>query len=246
MIITQSLWQLIKKVADYDKELITIDRNLTTIKEGMEKDQQQLASSNALITEKQKNLFILQKDYQLKDLEAQDLKAAEDKKRVQLDHVNDQKEYKAFEKEIATIAQKRSVLEEQILKQMYSLDTLKKEIETLASSQGAQIEKIKCDISAKNDNINHLAQKRAEIFTSREDAMQRIPDEWKTQYERMRHSVQDPIVPINNTSCSACFYNIPLPDIAKLKKSQLILCRNCFRFLYCDEDQTKEPSTTQY
>ncbi len=73
----------------------------------------------------------------------------------------------------------------------------------------------------------------------RKSISDKIPADWLAKYERMKHNVDDPIVPVINGSCSACYYTVLYQDLLKLKKSGVLPCRNCYRFLYYDEDEEK-------
>ena len=67
-----------------------------------------------------------------------------------------------------------------------------------------------------------------------------LNEEWLNKYERMIHRVSDPIVPVMEESCSACYYAILRQDLQKLKKSGVLPCRNCYRLLYYDEKEEEE------
>jgi predicted nucleic acid-binding Zn-ribbon protein len=73
-----------------------------------------------------------------------------------------------------------------------------------------------------------------------------VPQEWLTKYQRMRAKVADPLVPVMNTSCSACFYSIPPQDLNRLKKNALLLCRSCYRLLYYDKEEEKDSESDSF
>jgi predicted nucleic acid-binding Zn-ribbon protein len=56
----------------------------------------------------------------------------------------------------------------------------------------------------------------------------------------MKGSVPDPIVPVISECCSACYYSVLHQDMVKLKRSGVLLCRSCYRFLYYDENEQKD------
>jgi predicted nucleic acid-binding Zn-ribbon protein len=62
----------------------------------------------------------------------------------------------------------------------------------------------------------------------------------------MKHNVPDPIVPVLNECCSACFYAVLYQDMVKLKKAELLPCRNCYRFLYYDEEEQQDTQQASY
>ena len=68
---------------------------------------------------------------------------------------------------------------------------------------------------------------------------QTLPDEWLGKYEHMRGRVADPVVPVQQDSCSACFYSISSRDLQTLKQGDLLQCKDCYRFLYYKSDEAQ-------
>jgi predicted nucleic acid-binding Zn-ribbon protein len=242
----KSLWQQLKDLVDCDKKIATITKEIADVEQGIKQDQQREGQQDLLIAEKEQLIFNLQKSLNLQELSTKELKDKEDLKRKQLDNVKDQKQYKALENEIAALSKERLDLEEQVIKQWFTMDMYKTEVEVLKTNKGKQTEIIKHDLDIKAENIAHLKEKLAQAQQERTVAMSQVLPEWQTQYERMRHSVPDPIVPVINSSCSACFYAILPQDLTKLKKSNIMICRNCYRFLYFDEEEAKDANKAQY
>ncbi len=242
----KSLWQQIKDLVDCDKKIIDLQKEIADVVFGLEKDKLSQTKHEATIQEKQRALFNLQKDLHQRELTSQELKDNEEKKRHQLDNVNEQKEYKALEKEISNISSERQKLDEQILKEWYTVDILKKDIEDLVKKQEELLVRTKIDIASKEENLTSLQAKLVEAQKARDIAMQHVPAEWRAQYERMKHKVPDPIVPVLNSTCSACFYTILHHDLINLRKSKLVVCRNCYRFLYYDPEEAKDATKANY
>ncbi|MFA5306907.1 MAG: hypothetical protein WC365_05660 [Candidatus Babeliales bacterium] len=242
----KSLWQQLKDVADCDKKIAELASEIARIHEGITKDLQFNTQQETLIHTKERAWMNAQKELNNKELALKELKTTEDKKRTQLDNVKNQKEYKALEGEIETLSRKRALLEEDALKDLYDVDALKKEFETLRSSTAEKATVVAHDQHIKQDNLNHLEIKQAEALKTREEALQHIPEEWRIQYERMRLTVQDPIVPVINDCCGSCFYSILHQDLSKLKKSQVVVCRSCYRFLYYEAAVAQDGGKAEY
>jgi predicted nucleic acid-binding Zn-ribbon protein len=244
--IEKSLWQQIKDVVDCDKQIAALNNTITDLQKGISHDTDLESQRNAILHEKQRLLFEAQKNSQLKELTLKELKETEAQKRLQLDAVKNQKEYKAFQSEIESLAAQRNKQEEESLKHLYLIDKLKAELETLQQSDTEKHAILEHDKQIKADNLAHLQTTLLETVQKRETAIQHVPSEWRIQYERMKQSVPDPIVPVLDGSCSACYYAVLFHDLAKLKKSQLVVCRNCYRFLYYDESEEKSLKQPNY
>lgn len=64
-----------------------------------------------------------------------------------------------------------------------------------------------------------------------------LPEEWLEKYAIMRARINDPVVPVFDGNCSACFYKISVQDMQFLKHRKLIQCKDCFRLLYLEGAQ---------
>ena len=60
------------------------------------------------------------------------------------------------------------------------------------------------------------------------------------KYAVMRAKVTDPVVPVIDGSCSACFYKISPQDMQLLARRKLVQCKDCFRLLYLVEAQKQK------
>lgn len=236
----KSLWQQIKEVVDCDKAIATLRRDIQALELDLAKDRQQGSIRENLTKEKQRTLINLQKDLQLKELHTKDLKAKEDRKRVQHDHAQGQKEYMALEREIGMLGKERSALEEDIVKQWYNVDLLKKDLEDFIAGNDEQASAVMQDIKAKEDALAALNQELSKLMETRSIAVGQVEPEIRTQYERMSNNVADPIVPVLKASCSACYYAISPQNLIRLKRAEVLVCRNCYRFLYYDNQAAVE------
>ncbi len=242
----KSLWQQIKDVVDHDKKIVALQADIDQISKAIVTEQLQAQTLNKRIEDKQRVLFATQKDFQLKDLRFKELNDAEKNKRKHFDAAKGQKEYLALEKEINIISAERTSLEDQLVKLSYAIEELKKDVDSLIAHKDEQLSILDHDIKIKRENQITLETKLAAEEQAREQAVQLIQPEWRVQYERMKHSVEDPIVPVLNGCCGACFYSIPAQDFSRVKKNQIIVCRNCYRFLYYDAVDTTATDTARY
>ncbi len=242
----KSLWQHIKELVECDKKIITIQEDIQHVKHGLADDQRLTTQHEAALGEKQRLVHTLQKDLKLKELAATELKGQEDRKRTQRDLANDQKIYMALEREIAGLARERAKADEELLKQLYQLDALQKELAQILEQQTDQAKVLQHDIIIKRENLAHLEQKLEQLIALRLTIVPNIQPEWYAQYERMKHSVPDPIAPVINTGCGSCFYNVLHHDMAKLKQGEVMVCRNCYRFIYYNEEEEKMSHQASY
>ena len=67
-----------------------------------------------------------------------------------------------------------------------------------------------------------------------------VPEEWLEKYTIMKAQVSDPVVPITQETCSACFYALTNQDIICARRGRLLQCKGCYRLLYLLEAMETE------
>lgn len=117
-------------------------------------------------------------------------------------------------------------------------------------------EKIEKEHKKKLEEIHVLrqeVQRKIDVFQqeliskeqARDDKEKCVPDEWLEKYSMMRMRVADPVVPVLNTSCSACFYTVTEQGMQQLSRNQLLQCKECYRFLYLEQKDENEVKKTE-
>lgn len=236
----KTLWQNLKDLVDFDKNIFKLKDEIDSTKKSANHDTDQIPKLRALL-ENKKNVWIqLQKNIDTLELESKSFEEEEKSKKEKLDNVKSQKEYKAFETEMEHARKNRIKLENQITEFWYQLEQAKNEYENESRKLAQTEEQLAKDLAVKQARIQELTQQFNVLNEERKSISDKIPEEWLTKYERMKHNVEDPIVPVVNESCSACYYTILYQDLLKLKKSSVLPCRNCYRFLYYDENEEKD------
>ncbi len=233
------------------KKLVAID---TTIRSLL----QQIEDRTKLIDEDQKTLdgiaqriaLLHEEKNQAKkhvneqELASQTLRDQEIKIRAALDMIKSHKEYALKNKELLHVAEERQLLDDVIIKVWHDLELADKKINSELPEYTIKKEALITEKTTKETELVALTKELDQLEKERVEASAVVPEEWLTKYTRMRLRVDDPIVPIASTHCSACFYGIPRQEITNLKRDYLIICRNCYRFLYQpDQEQPVQNPT---
>lgn len=99
------------------------------------------------------------------------------------------------------------------------------------TQQIVEIEKTEQEITSKEKVLSEsIEQARAQ----RPDKEKGLPTEWLEKYAIMRESVSNPVVPVINDSCSACFYSLTAQDLSRVRRNGILQCKQCYRFLYME------------
>lgn len=222
-------------------DLVTFDQSLVKIERDIKKSQE---IQQSLLSDIER----LQDDFlDIKTAKLQARKAVDDKElymkildgkesdlKNKLASVSNQKEYKSLEKETLVVNSERVRHEQELLVLWNKLEGLEKTYEFKqklheeeAAKFHAEVEKIKNEIVDFQNQLEVLTAERIE-------KMKNVPQEWLDMYVNMKGRVANPVVPVVNDSCDACFYSVTARDLQLLRNNKLLQCRDCYRVLYVE------------
>ena len=239
----RALWQNLKALVDCDKRILELQKNSEDASVTQKSNQQLMVRLQASLEEKKQRCFAKKRNVALQELTAQELKQQVETKKIQFAQLAQHKEYKAFEKEIATLSRHREEQEDILIKAWNDLESATKQLEEETIHVQEKLVTLTQENKEKEELVVTLQKQLSESLTQRMLITPLIPADWLSRYERMKHTIQDPLVPVVQNSCSACYYLILHQDLHKLKKAGILPCRNCYRFLYY-EDEEKPKATT--
>ncbi len=244
--IGQSLWKNLKSLVTLDKQIENLKEEIDRTEKIIEKDKKNFPKLEEQLEKSKQNYLTEKKNVTQHELNAKELKDKETEKKDLLEKISNPKEYKATEKELKSLSQKLLEQDDLLIKVWHQLEQTEKKFEKDKKEKEEQIQQLKEGFEVQIKLLGDLQAKKSELIKKRNDATKNIPQNWLDKYENMRHKVADPIVPVLGSSCSACYYAILRQDLAKLKKAGVLPCRNCYRFLYYDEEEEKESTEQKY
>jgi uncharacterized protein len=225
-------------------ELQGLDTQIFKFEDDLESIPRKISEMEDHFKEKSANLKSLEdgvKSLQVKRKEREgDLQAKEEavkKFQSQMYQVKTNKEYSAFQEEIARAKADGSLIEEDIIKMFDQIDAENKKIaqekdylKKEESVFGEEKKKLDEEVSRIKVDLEGLKSQRATL-ASKVDATL-LP-----KYERIVSSKGGlAVVPVANDSCQGCFRIMPPQVINEIRmKTALIFCENCARILYIEE-----------
>lgn len=234
---TQTPFEQFIALVEVDQKINALNTTISSHQKRIEALRTEL-SVNKQVCEKAKNKFDqTRKEVDDKELEMKTLDQQESEKKARLNTVANHKEYQSIKAEIDLLKKKQHDLEEQLMGVWNQLENAKKELDSANNLCQQQEEKIHQDIKQIEDEIAQLAAQRDLQLVERQQKEPSVPDEWIQKYAIMRARVTDPVVPVVNESCSACFYKVSAQDLQELRRRKLVQCKDCYRLLYLQEVQ---------
>lgn len=174
----------------------------------------------------------MQKSIHDQEFVMEELQLNEERLLKNLDIISAPKEYDAATKELERVRLDRNVQEQRLLQLFNRIEFINKEQSSAAQQHQDVMVAIQETLQEHQKALDLLHQEMKEVETQRGDKLVGIPSDWLETYELMRGRVGNPVVPLQQDSCSACFYGVTPRDLQSIRNKYLIQCKDCYRFLY--------------
>lgn len=232
--------QIIKLV-----ELQKIDQNIYNLNKEKLELPKQIEILSAKFQEKKKTLLALEdklKDLQKKRKDKElDLGTGEEnikKLQTQLYLLKTNKEYQTMLNEIAKKKADNSIIEEEIINILDSIDATNQEMAGEKQDLVQEENKFNQEKKTVEERIVQINAEIERLNLQRKQALDQVDKKILSTYERIlagRDSLA--IVSVKNDSCQGCFMSLPPQVINEIKMNEkLITCDKCNRILYIPED----------
>lgn len=198
----------------------------------------QLESKSALSKQKHEELLSAQKGIGTKEL---DLKTDEEqinKFKAQLNSIKTNKEYSALRSEIGCKEADKSILEDEILSMMSTLEATGAEHKKLTEELKYDEEKLNEFIKSVDEDIKKTDEEIEKLQNDQEKYSNLLDEDTLYHYRRLSN-VKDgkAIIEVVDNVCGGCFMNITLQTQNSLMGgNDLVLCPNCKRILFLNEE----------
>jgi uncharacterized protein len=218
----------------FDQATNKLEQEYTRLDQEIIKTKEEINRATSELEAAKSRLMASKKEVDSKELEMKSLDEKQKEKQRVLDRVTNHKESQSLYQEIENLKKLQHDFEEELLKAWHKLETSTREY----TLKHEEIEKRRQNLEKQFQDYIHqqvVIKKTLEENQNERPAKKLgIPEEWLEKYAIMQRTVTNPVVPVINGSCSACFYNLPHQDILRLKRHALLQCKECYRFLYME------------
>jgi len=233
----EALQQLDIELRELEDDLERYPQEISRYKEETENTKQSLAKAKEELNQTRKRKMESEsKLFGNKDK----IKKAE----VKLFEIKTYREYEALQKEIGDVKKANADLEEDILKEMETLEGLETEVKEKENTLNEKEKEYDKIIDIYNRKISEITKAYEIKKQEKKKMVSLINPEIHTLYERIRRRNGVVIVQARNELCTGCNMNIP-PQLFNevLTSKRMIQCPNCQRILYCEETTEGEVQT---
>ena len=155
------------------------------------------------------------------------------------------REQRAAKTELEDVQYKRDDLENGLARMWSRYESLQERFLKIEAESKEEAVKFVEDIKKHKDTIAETQKEMASYEEDRIPKTEGVNFKWLEMYDIMKGRAKDPVVPVAQESCSVCFYAITAQDLQKLKQSELLQCKDCYRLLYMPEEVAPKEATEE-
>lgn len=226
-------------LVSFDTGLQGLEREAKHNEEKIRSLQDQKQSLIKTLDDEKSVLLKLRKEVDALELRMKELDEHEAESKKKLDAITNPKQYSALKAEIDHVRGEQRALEIQIINAWDVLDSAQKKFNANQELNKTKIQEIDESAQLLQQQLVALQREIVEKQTQRKSLESQVPEDLMRNYQQMRGRVTNPVVPVQFDSCSACFYSIPVQDLALLRQGLLLPCKSCYRILYSPEPEEK-------
>jgi len=222
----------LKELQKIDLEIDELQRNKRLFPEYIETLSEQCRQEHGKVKDKQKLLDGLEQQKRALEFE---LKEKEEKKRQaenRLMLVKSNEQYKAMQKEVETVKQEITLIEEQVLERMLQIDEVKlrlQEFEKDVMEKTRTIEIRVKEVQQDFSKIDHILADKQKIKQAK---AAELKEDVLSDYLRVRSKMNVAVVETHHGKCAGCEIALPTQFYNEIQKGQNIYnCPSCYRIL---------------
>ena len=237
---SKPLWQQLTDLVNSGQELSALQHQRETLTNQIAEKRVAIAALATQLEAKREHKKTLRKRIDELELKSAELDAQEKAKKAVFEQITGQKEVAALEKELAVLAATQGDHEESLVAAWQAHESAEKELASLEGVLVEQVEAHEQEIITLDKQLKALDTQEVEFNATQAESIAALPELWQTRYEQMKDRIENPIVPLIDSSCSQCFYLVLPKDLTRIRKGDVLPCRSCYRYLYYVEPKAEE------
>ncbi|MHB9148420.1 MAG: zinc ribbon domain-containing protein, partial [Candidatus Amoebophilus sp.] len=214
------LYDLSQKYIKTQENLICLDQQICTLNS-------QLKQAEAKLQEFKRNIDFKELELKTLDVSAQGLQA-------KLNRISGPQQFLSLQTELDKLFLERSKQEDVLIWLWNELEQNELNYKVFVLEIQESLKKLEFDYKKLQMALIELAQEKQQYELQRPELLDKVPQDWLSDYLSMKEKVVNPVVAVKNQSCGACFCVISVQDLASLNKRKLLHCKECYRLLYID------------
>lgn len=228
-------FQALLELVHFDQAVNQINSQIAICKQEVSNLFEQLQEADNTLDEAKRKVRDYKKLVDQQELIMKEVGVAERAKKNALQGASNYKEMMALQAEIQTLQNEEAHSEQQLLDLWNKLDAANKELIAAQEIFAQRKEENDSATARLNQEIAELQNELSAKLVVRAPLEAKVPDEWREKYSVMKARVANPVVPVKNNSCTACYYMVTSQETTRLRHRALLQCQGCFRLIYSEE-----------
>lgn len=216
----------------FDLDTKKMSDTVHTLERELEQTRLKKRELNDTLEVAQQAVHTAKKEVAAAELKVKDLDTQIQTKKERIEAAASPKEYRALMAEMDVLSTRQLAQEEELLATWGRYEQRKRFYEDRVQSHAQDSEQIQASLLEQQNILQTRKEELRERETLRDQYIQGVPEEWLEKYAAMRARVANPIVPVEQDACSACFYGLSEQELVQLRRRALLQCKDCYRFLY--------------
>lgn len=233
-----SLINQLKSLLEIQNQKNIIDQKIIDLREQVKQNLVGIEKIARLTTHEQINLHDIQKSVDLSQLDVELIRAEEKTRREQLERERNGETIRLLSITVGKLERTRINAENALEALWHEMEKVKNNLTKIQAQSAIRIKDFESNILQLENSIQAERIKFAEVTLQATSILNALPAEIKTQLESMiKTSAQNPISPVVQNLCGACFYPLSSRDLTVLMQKNLetvLPCQNCFTILYVE------------
>jgi uncharacterized protein len=234
--------QRLRGLQDIDTLLDRVAQRLQSLDNEAQREEEKVRLAKAQLKTQEEDTLATRKKIDGQELELKTKDAAIAKLMVQLNSVKTNKEYQAFQHEIATIKTAASLIEDESLKMMEEMEQAQRKQAKAQANLKIADDELAAKKKESNARRKQLEDEQVRLRAKREEAAAALEHAHREAYERLRNKVDGKaVVGARKGACEGCYMDLTSNTINHLMGGdEIIRCHSCGRILYLIQDSPDE------
>ena len=229
--------KLLVELQGLDAQIFKLEDELESIPETIKRLEEEYKEKSVNLKKLEDGIKALQLKRKEKEGDLETKETAIRKYQSQLYQIKTNKEYTALQGEIGRIKADNSIIEEDVIGILDTIDAENKKVvkekESLKQEEARLLEEKK----ALNEEAARLKEDTDKLKAQRQELAAKVDRTILVKYERLIKNKDGlAVVPVADECCQGCFQIMPPQVINEIRmKEDLVFCENCSRILYIEE-----------
>jgi predicted nucleic acid-binding Zn-ribbon protein len=223
-----ALVELDKAIAIRSAERVTLHNTIAQEEKKIDELEQNERLCTEAVTDARKHVDSI-------ELAMSTLEQKELRKKKLVDVANNLREFNSAKAELAAVHELIIAQEEAIVDAWGILEDKQKGLAAFQVSFPGALAAIQQSLSEKFQALQTCDDSIAMLKSQRPSYEALVPQEWLSQYATMQVTVANPVVPLHDDSCSACYSPVATQWAGRINRGAILPCKSCFRLLYAPD-----------